>query len=143
MDVGTLKNHIQEKSGIPPGQQRLSLGGEPLEDSRTLHEYGVHHGAVIHLTPELVFGKPVIYLRSPTPIEASVQLGLTRQWKLSAHYPLVPIKRPVQGRVHEQVKWIVRTRQDGSLVESGSGLEVAYLFWEAESVVSPSSNTLH
>ena len=84
------------------------------------------------MLPEQRGGKPVIYLRSPAPVEASVRLSLTRQWGLSAHYPQVPIKRFVEGRVHEQVKWIVQTRQDGSLVESGSGLEVAYLFWEAE-----------
>ena len=133
MDVGTLKNRIQEKSGILPHQQRLTFGTERLEDSGTLHEYGVHHGATIHLAPEPVrVRKPIIYLRSPTPIEANVRLGLTRQWKLSAHYPQVPIKSLVEGRIHEQVKWLVQTQKDGSLVESGSGLEVAYLFWEAE-----------
>ena len=132
MNVGTLKSHIQERLGPPPEQQRLVFGSEQMEDSRTLHECGVHHGAAIHLVLVALVGKPVIYLRSPTPIEASVRLSLTHQWRLLAHYPQVPIKRPVQGRFHEQVQWIVRTQQDGSLVESGSGLEVAYLFWEAE-----------
>ena len=132
MDVGSLKNHIQDRSGIPPDQQDLTFGKEWLKDSKTLREYGIHHGVAINLMPVLRAAKPVIYLRSPTPIEASVRLGLARQWRLSVHYPQVPIKRLIEGRVHEQVKWIVQTRQDGSLVENGSGLEVAYLFWEAE-----------
>ena len=132
MDVATLKTRIQDQKGIPPCQQTLILSGRYLEDSITLHQSGISDETTIHMLIRLRGGKPVIYLRSPKSIEASVRLGLTRQWSLSAHYPQVPIKRPIEGRVHEEVKWIVQTQQDGSLVENTSGLEVAYLFWEAE-----------
>ncbi|KAG1791958.1 uncharacterized protein BJ212DRAFT_1490797 [Suillus subaureus] len=30
------------------------------------------------------------------------------------------------------LEWNVRTHQDGSLTEHNSGLDVSYLFWEAE-----------
>ena len=49
MSVEALKYDILEKEGIPPDQQRLFFAGKLLEDSRTLHEYGVHNRTGIHL----------------------------------------------------------------------------------------------
>ncbi|KAJ6465976.1 hypothetical protein DFH09DRAFT_1486115 [Mycena vulgaris] len=74
-------------------------------------------------------GKPVIYLFSPRAIDASVCLTLTREWDLSVVYPVIPAKRTLDGG--ESVEWIVRTHPDGSLTERTTGLDVAYLFWEA------------
>ncbi|KAJ7493841.1 hypothetical protein FB451DRAFT_1491323 [Mycena latifolia] len=53
----------------------------------------------------------------------------TREWTLSAIYPVVPEKPAVGGG--ESVQWNVRTHTDGSLTERTIGLDVAYLFWEA------------
>ncbi|KAJ7182242.1 hypothetical protein C8R43DRAFT_1092987 [Mycena crocata] len=74
-------------------------------------------------------GKPVIYLFSPDIIDASVSLTLTREWELSVVYPVVPAKPAVGGG--ETIQWSVHTHPDGSLTERSTGLDVAYLFWEA------------
>ena len=73
-------------------------------------------------------GKPVIYLFSPRPVEATVRLSLTRNWSLSAIYPIVPIVNKDGGQTLE---WKVQTRADGTLHELNTGLDVSYLFWEA------------
>ncbi|KAG2066539.1 hypothetical protein BDR04DRAFT_1129959 [Suillus decipiens] len=65
--------------------------------------------------------EPVIYLYSPSDIDVSVKLSLIPEWTLSVIYPAV-----------QRLEWNVRTNQDGSLTEHNSGLDVAYLFWEAE-----------
>lgn len=75
-------------------------------------------------------GKPVIYLFSPTDIDATVNLSLVPSWKFSAIYPVVSTKTSVLG--DEALSWQVRTHADGSLLEKTTGLNVAYLFWEAQ-----------
>lgn len=85
-------------------------------------------GDTVYLRAEQLGGKPVIYLYSPSVIDASVKLALSPEWRFSAIYPVVATKR----RGEELVEWNVRTHQDGSLTENNTGLDVAYLFWEAE-----------
>ncbi|KAG7087635.1 hypothetical protein E1B28_013583 [Marasmius oreades] len=82
----------------------------------------------------LLMGKPVIYLFSPLEREVRVRLGLAPQWSISALYPVVPINQTPGGKVHQTVEWIARTQQDGTLTETSTGTEVAYLFWEAHTV---------
>ncbi|BGP35939.1 hypothetical protein JCM10296v2_007791 [Rhodotorula toruloides] len=87
-------------------------------------------------------GKPVIYLFPPTPLDsASVTLTLTPEWHFSALYPVVD---PVKGGNGETTaSWTVSAQPDGSLVDLASGLELKYLFWEAEAYKTTSCAPSH
>ncbi|KAJ7092167.1 hypothetical protein C8R44DRAFT_647066 [Mycena epipterygia] len=74
-------------------------------------------------------GKPVIYLFAPNVMDAAVRLTLTRNWHLSAVYPVVQQTKSIAGG--DVVEWQVRVHPDGILTERTTGLDVAYLFWEA------------
>ncbi|KAJ7893263.1 hypothetical protein B0H13DRAFT_2276648 [Mycena leptocephala] len=87
-------------------------------------------GALVDIFQHQDGGKLVIYLYSPTETEVSVALTLTRDWSFSAIYPVVPAKSPHSG-AGQRIQWNVRTHLDGSLTELNTGLDVAYLFWEA------------
>jgi hypothetical protein len=88
-------------------------------------------------------GKPVICFFPPPdatgPVHASVRLGLTREWELSALVP-APTAASADGR---SATWEVEVQPGGSVVvgaeagsggASSSGREWAYLFWEALTV---------
>ncbi|KAF7295970.1 Ubiquitin-domain-containing protein [Mycena kentingensis (nom. inval.)] len=72
------------------------------------------------------FRKPVVYLFSPESIAASVEVALGPVWSLSHLYP-----RPASASA-QSVKWQVKTHPDGNLTDLKSGVDVAYLFWEAD-----------
>lgn len=74
-------------------------------------------------------GKPVIYLFSPETLDVTVSLALVPEWRFSAVYPVAPIKSTPLG---QEITWDVRTKSNGDLTERTSGLDVSYLFWEAE-----------
>jgi hypothetical protein len=67
---------------------------------------------------------------SPKEINAQVSLSLTPELAFSAIYPVVPIKRAQSPA--EQIQWDVRTHLDGSMTETNTGLDISFLFWEAE-----------
>lgn len=83
---------------------------------------------MLHMVLRLRGGKPVIYLSSPKDVVATVRLDLVKQWETSALHPVVRVKK---SAMYETVEWRVKTCADGSLVETDTGPEVAYLFWEA------------
>ncbi|KAG1844209.1 hypothetical protein DFJ58DRAFT_664859 [Suillus subalutaceus] len=100
-----------------------------MRENRSIRSYNVRDGDPISLRAKsLLLKKPVIYLYSPSDIDVSVKLSLIPEWSLSVIYPVVTTEDHGQ-----RLEWNVRTHQDGSLTEHNSGLDVSYLFWEAES----------
>nr|VWP00154.1 Calcium-transporting ATPase (EC [Ganoderma boninense] len=74
--------------------------------------------------------KPVVYLFPPRPLpEVAVSVRLVPQWSFTHIYPPVEPKREPDGR--QAISWTVSASPDGTLVEHGTALELAYLFWEA------------
>jgi len=55
--VGDVKLSVQQKTGIPPGQQRLIFGGKNMADEKTLKTYQVQQGAILHLVLALRGGR--------------------------------------------------------------------------------------
>ena len=137
-----VMDKIQEKKGIPPGQQRLIYGGKQLEEDRTLLDYGISDGDIIHLVLRLRGDKPVIYLFPPYPLPSvDVALTLSPEWEFSALYPVSKVDRTSNGE--SKTKWIVSANSKGELVEKKTGLELSYLFWESHTVatlISPISS---
>ncbi|CAF1083522.1 unnamed protein product [Adineta ricciae] len=47
--IERIKERVEEKEGIPPSQQRLIFGGKQMTDDKTVNEYNVNPGSVLHL----------------------------------------------------------------------------------------------
>ena len=116
--------------GIPTDEMRLICDGIRPYDDRSLLDYNIENGDSLHLFRELCGGKPVIYLLAPEGMEASVELSLVPQWRLSTIYPVVPVK-PASSHSLQKLTWRVRVHPNGDLTELTTGLDTAYLFWEA------------
>ncbi len=104
-----------------------------LDRYQTIVRLGLKDADNIVCSRTLLIGKPVLYLFAPEPIEAIVNLALAPQWTFSAIYPVVPTKGRV-GDTKERIVWRVLTQANGELKELTTGLDVAYLFWEARYV---------
>lgn len=131
--ISTIKRAAASRLGKCEDSLKFEYHGarlyddEKLSDIPWLSDSDEHR--TIDATVEQVGGKPVIYLSSPTEVDATVDLSLVPAWKFSAIFPVVPAEQKLQG---QSLTWNVRTHQDGSLTEKATGLDVAYLYWEAQ-----------
>ncbi|KAJ7097334.1 hypothetical protein C8R44DRAFT_643694 [Mycena epipterygia] len=114
---------------ICPDDYYLIYNGRRLSLNATPITAGCSSEATINFSVKLKGGKPVIYLFAPNVMDAAVRLTLTRDWDLSAVYPIVQKTKSIAGG--DAVEWQVRVHPDGTLTERTTGLDVAYLFWEA------------
>lgn len=44
-----IKELVQSKEGIPPQQQKLIWDGKQMDDDKSIKEYNIGPGAVLHL----------------------------------------------------------------------------------------------
>lgn len=132
--VATLINRIAQSFGLDPSAIVCVCDGMKITHCELISEVAWNEEDDYRVTIDVLLsqcgGKPVIYLFSPTEMDATVNLSLVPSWKFSAIYPVVPTKTSILG--HESLSWQVRTHADGSLLEKTTGLDVAYLFWEAQ-----------
>lgn len=47
--IERVKERVEEKEGIPPQQQRLIFGGRQMADEKTVKDYNIEAGSVLHL----------------------------------------------------------------------------------------------
>ena len=51
-----LKLKIQKIEGIPPDQQRIVFDGKQLEDNKTIEDYKIKEGCILHIVLRLTGG---------------------------------------------------------------------------------------
>lgn len=126
-----LTKAIQESEGIPSDKQFLVYNHQLLDSNFLLSEYHITDGATISLEDEepLLALKPVVYLLSPLPIDALIRLSLIKAWSFSVVYPDAPIK---DSEFRQSITWDVKTHDDHTLTDMGTGMRVSYLFWETK-----------
>ncbi|KAI9355381.1 ubiquitin-related domain-containing protein [Zopfochytrium polystomum] len=55
--ISRIKERVEEKEGIHPEQQRLIFGGKQMNDTKTVAEYNIEGGSVLHLVLALRGGQ--------------------------------------------------------------------------------------
>ncbi|KAK2465875.1 hypothetical protein APHAL10511_001516 [Amanita phalloides] len=131
-----LMEKIQGRISWPLDLQRLIFAGKQLEADRCLEDYNIPDDSTIYFVSKLRGGKPVIYLYPPTSLSVDVDLSLVPAWEFSAIYPLAPVKTESISLGREAISWNVFAEPGGKLRLS-DGLEVSYLYWEAETRALP------
>lgn len=129
--VAEIMARIQEVYETPDNHM-LVFDGRRLELQQTLSQCNVNDESRLELVSKrrLGFRKPVIYLFAPVSVDVSVKLSVVPQWSFSAVYPVTSIESGTAG-TGQCVSWAVRVHPEGHLTELLTGLDIAYLYWEA------------
>jgi hypothetical protein len=104
-----------------------------LDKERSLSSYAMHSGstvtAILTMKRRPVW-KPVIYLYPPSSLaDVTVKLTLVPSWFFSAAHPSQRKMLYLGG--HRVQSWNVAAEPNGTLVDKATGMEVSYLYWEA------------
>lgn len=80
--IQQVKQKIQDQTGISPDEQTLRFGGIPLEDGRTLADYGVAYGNTIQLSiATLPDARNVLYVNINVDRYAPGYTGAGNRWE--------------------------------------------------------------
>jgi len=126
--VKKLRKYVATQAEVCASSFQLIFDGSRVRDNDTMESIGVEDDDEFVAHVEQVGGKPVIYLWSPRALTANISLSLVPSWKFSHVYPASPIESKREG---QRINWTVDVDSNGTLRDTRTNTEVAYLFWEA------------
>ena len=128
--IEKVKAMIQEWGRIPPDQQRLVFAGKQLEEDKTLADYGVKAGNMLHLILRLRGGKPVVYLYDG---EKNVGVPFTATLTFNEAAGTLACAYPAPTTNGATAAWSGTYDSDGAATTLHvGGKDVPSLFWELD-----------
>ena len=126
--VKKLRKYVATQAEVCASSFQLVFDGSRVRDNDTMESIGVENDDEFVAHVPQVGGKPVIYLWSPKALTANISLSLVPSWMFSHIYPASPIESKREG---QRINWTVDVDSNGTLRDTRTNTEVAYLFWEA------------